>query len=126
MSRNAKLRREQMFALVVAWCVGVTASFAADEPRGGVAVAEAMLPEVVVVTATKLPEELQLVPVTVYTTDMYLDSFLGFRPADSLGVVVGVDWLYGDGMQASENFEYAVFPDGSNRPLSSSVPVDFD
>ncbi len=60
----------------------------------------------------------------VYTTDMYLDSFLGFRPADSLGVAVGVDWLYGDGMQASENFEYAVFPDGSNRPLSSSLHVD--
>ncbi|MFN7955454.1 MAG: TonB-dependent receptor [bacterium] len=60
----------------------------------------------------------------VYTTDMYFDSFLGFHPLETLGVAVGVDWLYGDGLQASENFEYAVLPDGSNRPLTSSLPVD--
>jgi iron complex outermembrane receptor protein len=60
----------------------------------------------------------------VYTTDMYLDSFLGFHPLDDLGVAVGVDWLYGNGSQASSNFEYAAFPDGSNRPTSLSTHVD--
>ena len=57
-------------------------------------------------------------------TDAYFDSYLAFRPSPTLGWAVGLDCLYGKGRQRSENFEYAVLPDGSNRPNSFSLPVD--
>ena len=61
---------------------------------------------------------------SVGQTDAYVDSYLGFHPTEGLSLAVGADWLYGTGSQRSENFEYAVLPDGSNAPVSTSLPVD--
>ena len=61
---------------------------------------------------------------TVKQTDLYFDSHLAFHPMNDVSWVLGVDWLYGDGDQRSENFEYAVFPDGRNAPPSTALPVD--
>jgi iron complex outermembrane receptor protein len=58
------------------------------------------------------------------TIDMYFDTYLSMRPVESVRVLVGADWLYGDGTQESENFEYEVLPNGSNRPRSSALHVD--
>lgn len=61
---------------------------------------------------------------TVDTTDAWFDSYLAMQPTAEVNWVIGLDWLYGNGRQASENFEYAVLPDGSNRPDSSTLTVD--
>lgn len=56
-------------------------------------------------------------------TDIYLDTHI----SKSLGAVsfsYGIDALLGKGEQESENFEYYVPLDGSNRPSSRSRPVD--
>ncbi|HEX8233917.1 MAG TPA: TonB-dependent receptor [Caulobacteraceae bacterium] len=60
----------------------------------------------------------------VRQTDVYLDTYLAFTPTPQLSLTVGADYLYGRGAQRSENFEYAVLPDGSNAPLSTTLPVD--
>jgi iron complex outermembrane receptor protein len=60
----------------------------------------------------------------VGATDVYFDSYLSMRPTSRVNAVVGLDWLYGKGLQTSANFEYAVLPDGSDRPLSSALPID--
>jgi iron complex outermembrane recepter protein len=60
----------------------------------------------------------------VTTTDVYFDSYLALPLTSAVDVIVGVDWLYGKGEQHSDNFEYAVRPDGSNRPDSHDLPVD--
>lgn len=57
-------------------------------------------------------------------TDVYFDSHLTFPVADNLNVVAGFSWLYGNGSQASSNFEYFVPLAGGNAPASSSLPVD--
>ncbi|MEO6065104.1 MAG: TonB-dependent receptor, partial [Lysobacterales bacterium] len=60
----------------------------------------------------------------VRKTDAYFDTFLSTRPSDTLNLTLGLDWLYGRGTQESDNFEYAVLPDGSNAPNSSGLPID--
>ncbi len=57
-------------------------------------------------------------------TDAYFDTFVSTRPSETLSVIFGLDWLYGRGSQQSENFEYAVLPDGSNAPDSHSLAID--
>lgn len=57
-------------------------------------------------------------------TDLYFDTFVATHPSDSVSVTFGLDWLYGRGRQESENFEYAVLPDGSNAPDSSVLSID--
>jgi iron complex outermembrane recepter protein len=57
-------------------------------------------------------------------SDGYFDTYLELPLADSLEAVLGADWLHGKASQHSDNFEYAVRPDGSNRPDSHSLPVD--
>ncbi|MGZ8362391.1 MAG: TonB-dependent receptor [Caulobacteraceae bacterium] len=61
---------------------------------------------------------------TVKQTDVYFDTHATFHPNGALAWTLGADWLYGDGEQSSENFEYAVFPNGSNAPLSTTLPID--
>ena len=61
---------------------------------------------------------------TVKQTDLYVDTHLVLHPKNDISWVLGADWLYGDGDQRSENFEYAVFPDGRNAPRSTDAPVD--
>ena len=56
-------------------------------------------------------------------TDVYFDSHVSHDSA-VFDWVAGIDWLYGNGRQRSANFEYAVLPDGSNAPRSSSLNID--
>ena len=60
----------------------------------------------------------------VSLSDAYFDSFLAIHPADELVWTLGLDWLYGDGKQNSNNFEYGVLPNGANAPNSHSLQVD--
>jgi iron complex outermembrane recepter protein len=59
----------------------------------------------------------------VRMTDVYFDSHVSHDSA-VFDWVAGIDWLYGNGRQRSANFEYAVLPDGSNAPRSSSLNID--
>ncbi len=59
----------------------------------------------------------------VKTTDVYFDSHFSHE-SPVLDWAVGADWLYGRGRQRSANFEYFVFPDGSNAPKSTTLPID--
>lgn len=58
------------------------------------------------------------------TSDLYFDTHVQTRLSDTADLVWGVDHLYGDGAQRSENFEYAVRADGSGAPDSRSRPID--
>ena len=57
-------------------------------------------------------------------TDVWTDLNWTQRSGANLRWAVGVDWLFGNGQQHSDNFEFAVLPDGSNRPLSTNLHVD--
>lgn len=61
---------------------------------------------------------------TIDTDDVYFDTYFAARPGARLQWLAGIDWLYGKGEQTSDNLEYAVFPDGHNRPDSHALPVD--
>jgi iron complex outermembrane recepter protein len=60
----------------------------------------------------------------VELTDAYFDTFIATHPNDQLTWSYGFDWQYGNGKQNSDNFEYAVFPNGSNAPDSHSIEID--
>jgi iron complex outermembrane recepter protein len=57
-------------------------------------------------------------------TDLYFDTRIAMHPSPELAVTTGADWLHGKGEQHSDNFEYAVSPDGSNAPSSASLHID--
>ncbi|MBI3886214.1 MAG: TonB-dependent receptor [Opitutae bacterium] len=57
-------------------------------------------------------------------TDLYVNSFLSLAPGPTLNAALGADLLSGRGRQTSQNFEYAVFPDGRHRPDSRSLRTD--
>jgi iron complex outermembrane receptor protein len=59
----------------------------------------------------------------VRLNDVYADTHLS-ATSQKFDWVLGADWLHGAGRQRSANFEYAVMPDGSNPPDSSSLHVD--
>ncbi|MFO1408015.1 MAG: TonB-dependent receptor [Steroidobacteraceae bacterium] len=61
---------------------------------------------------------------TLDINDFYFDSYFEPAAGEHFDWLVGADWMYGDGTQQSKNFEYAVLPDGSNRPDSGSLPID--
>ena len=61
---------------------------------------------------------------TVGTTDAYVNSFLSWTVDSTLKAALGADLLHGDGRQTSQNFEYAVLPNGRNRPDSHSRKTD--
>lgn len=61
---------------------------------------------------------------SVTTTQFYFDSYLVPHTSAETSWFLGVDWLYGRGRQKSDNFEYAVFPNGRNAPTSTSLHVD--
>ena len=54
--------------------------------------------------------------------DVYFDTNVAHVSA-AFDWIAGVDWLYGRGRQRSQNFEYAVLPNGSNAPNSNSLPI---
>jgi iron complex outermembrane receptor protein len=60
----------------------------------------------------------------VTLTDAYFDTFIATHPAEELTWTFGFDWLYGDGKQNSDNFEYGVLPNGANAPDSHSIEID--
>jgi outer membrane receptor protein involved in Fe transport len=57
-------------------------------------------------------------------TDYYIDTHLAWQRSAELSVVAGVDVLGGKGKAESENFEYHVALDGSNRPQSGAFHID--
>jgi iron complex outermembrane receptor protein len=61
---------------------------------------------------------------TVKLTDAYFDSYIAMHPAQELTWTVGFDWLYGNGRQNSDNFEYGVLPNGANAPNSHQLEID--
>ena len=60
----------------------------------------------------------------LHRTELYFDSHFATALSDSATLVWGLDHLYGKGNQDSQNFEYAVLPDGSNVPNWRSLPID--
>lgn len=56
-------------------------------------------------------------------TDVYFDSHLARRLSPQLNLVAGVDYLFGKGESAGENFDYHVNVDGSGAQASGDVPV---
>jgi iron complex outermembrane recepter protein len=60
----------------------------------------------------------------VHRTELYFDSHIATDLNDRTTLVWGFDHLYGKGNQSSQNFEYGVFPDGSNAPDWRSLPID--
>jgi outer membrane receptor protein involved in Fe transport len=60
----------------------------------------------------------------VTTDDVYVNTFLAWGTTPELRLATGADLLYGDGQQTSDNFEYAVYPDGRNRPDSHHLHTD--
>ena len=60
----------------------------------------------------------------VTATDFYLNSYLAWTASPQFQTAIGFDLLHGHGTQRSSNFEYAVFPDGRNRPDSHTRPTD--
>ncbi len=61
---------------------------------------------------------------TLTLTDAYFDTYLALHPGEEITWTTGFDWLYGHGRQRSDNFEYAVLPNGANAPDSHSLPID--
>ena len=60
----------------------------------------------------------------VKITDAYFDTHLAAHVSDTLTWVTGFDWLYGNGRQNSDNFEYGVLPNGANAPDSHGIEID--
>lgn len=60
----------------------------------------------------------------VHRTEIYFDSHVATPINDRATLVWGVDHLYGKGDQESNNFEYAVLPDGSNAPDWRALHID--
>ncbi|MGA8276873.1 MAG: TonB-dependent receptor [Rhodanobacteraceae bacterium] len=60
----------------------------------------------------------------VHRTEIYFDSHVATPLDDRATLVWGLDHLYGKGDQQSNNFEYAVLPDGSNAPDWRTLHID--
>ncbi len=58
------------------------------------------------------------------TREAYFDSHVATKLSNSAMLVWGVDHMHGDGTQRSNNFEYAVLPDGSNAPAWETLHID--
>jgi len=61
---------------------------------------------------------------SVKLTDAYFDTYIATHPAQELTWTFGFDWLYGNGRQNSDNFEYGVLPSGANAPDSHGIEFD--
>ncbi|MFI4969810.1 MAG: TonB-dependent receptor [Lysobacterales bacterium] len=60
----------------------------------------------------------------VHRTELYLDSHIATPLNERATLVWGLDHLYGKGDQESNNFEYAVLPNGSNAPDWKTLHID--
>ena len=61
---------------------------------------------------------------SVELTDAYFDTFIATHPSADVTWTFGFDWLYGNGKQNSDNFEYGVLPSGANAPDSHGIEID--
>ena len=61
---------------------------------------------------------------SVDITGAYFDTYIASHPTAELTWTYGFDWLYGNGKQNSDNFEYGVLPNGANRPDSGTIEID--
>ena len=59
-----------------------------------------------------------------HTDEVYFDTHIVTILSPRSTLAWGVDELYGNGAQHSDNFEYGIFPNGSNAPLSTSLHTD--
>lgn len=57
-------------------------------------------------------------------TDIYLDSHLTLKPADTVQLTTGVDYLYGKGKQNFNNFGYFVSLSGDDAPRAADQHID--
>ena len=61
---------------------------------------------------------------TRHTEEGYFDAHFSSPLSRRNMLVWGMDYLYGNGAQRSDNFEYAVAPDGHNAPDSTTLHTD--
>ena len=61
---------------------------------------------------------------TRHTDEGYFDAHFSSPLSNRTTLVWGVDHLYGSGAQRSDNFEYAVAPDGHDAPDSTTLHTD--
>jgi outer membrane receptor protein involved in Fe transport len=59
-----------------------------------------------------------------HTEEAYFDSHITTELSPRSTLAWGVDYLYGYGAQTSDNFEYGIFPDGRNPPVSINLHTD--
>ena len=60
----------------------------------------------------------------VHRTEVYFDSHVATPLNERTTLVWGLDYMYGKGDQQSQNFEYAVLPNGSNAPDWQTLHID--
>ena len=56
-------------------------------------------------------------------TDIYFDTHFARRFSPQVNLIAGLDYLYGKGESAGENFDYHVHLDGSGAQASGDVPA---
>ncbi len=59
-----------------------------------------------------------------HTDELYFDSHITTSLSSRSTLAWGVDYIYGYGAQSSDNFEYGIFPDGRNPPVSINLHTD--
>ena len=59
-----------------------------------------------------------------HTDELYFDSHITSDLSPRSTLAWGVDYIYGYGTQRSDNFEYGIFPDGRNPPVSTNLHTD--
>ncbi len=59
-----------------------------------------------------------------HTNEVYFDTHIITTLSSRSTLAWGFDYLYGNGSQTSDNFEYGIFPNGSNAPLSTTLHTD--
>ena len=59
-----------------------------------------------------------------HTDEIYFDTHVTTSLSSQSTLAWGMDYLYGHGSQHSDNFEYGIFPNGSNPPDSINLHTD--
>jgi len=58
--------------------------------------------------------------------DLYLDAHASITPASKVQLVLGADYLHGDGASHGGDYDYVVAASGSGAPRAGSVPLNSD
>ncbi len=59
-----------------------------------------------------------------HTDEVYFDTHVVTTQSPRSSLAWGMDYLYGNGAQTSDNFEYPIFADGRGAPVSTSLHTD--